>query len=76
MEENSLEEFVNRFDELCKEARSYGIECVAVLHENDPLTESSNMSYVTDCPVYTAIGLCESLKNCLLKDVVGKEEDD
>lgn len=64
---NSLDDFFLKFDILTKEAKQHGIECVAVLVEDNPLGCTTSLRIVHKGNFYTAVGALESAKLNLLR---------
>ena len=60
--ENSLSDFEERFVALMDEARSYGVDSVVLLHENDPLAEHCTRVSLWRGSSVLAMGLVETMR--------------
>ena len=65
-EENSFEDFYNRFGELAAEAKKYGVMSCYALHEDNPIAEECSHNYGWSGGKILTIGLVEQLRHRLV----------
>lgn len=66
---NTLQDFLERFDELQKEAQGYGIESIVIIADQDPIgLETTKKSSRRCCP-FRGLGLLDHARLLILKDL-------
>ena len=63
--EQDLDHFKARFQELSKEAQSYGVNAVVILASEDPIANTYEISWFTHGSRIMALGMVEHTKHQL-----------
>lgn len=73
-EQDSFEDFVERFDSLQNEAQKYGIEGIVTIYTSDPISRATDRWVGYTCGIITGVGLCRILEAKFLAESIDSTE--
>lgn len=70
VETGSLEYFIEKFNEVINESKTYGIRSLVVVEEHNPIANNTETFYAYQGGISVALGLAKRAEKYLLSDDV------